>query len=1603
MPRSGRCFVAILFICFLIITFSNSSDAGEQLLFDKAFTINNWYFHVSRHTFDADALGEGRLFISQNTPRKEIRRGIFVLNGTYTFLRDFLAGDELVFEKEVQLKTTNRLFVFLLGHPGAMVSIQINQIDKTTPAPKITAFTAEPSNIKKGKSSTLKWQTENTEFCEINPGNVRKESAGAMQVTPNQDTIYVLTAYGVGMPATAEVNVFIENSPPLAESQVIATDEDKQIAVTLSGTDIDGDTLSFEVISPPTNGTLAGSPPNLTYTPNQNYNGPDVFSFIANDGEADSEVATVAITVNSLNDAPVADSQTVNLNEDEFKQITLSASDVEGDSLAYEIVDGPAYGTLTGDAPNLIYAPRENYDQNDSFSFKANDGEFDSNPAIVSLNINPINDPPLANAGQDQNVFVADTVLLNGSASSDVDKDSLIFGWSFVTTPEGTTATLSDPSAVSPRFTPDIIGTYEVQLIVNDGTVDSSPDEVKIIALPRKTNVPDVIGMTQPVAEAAIRSASLVVGIITTEHSETVPAGSVISQNPVGGSSVVENTAVDLTISLGSENQPPAVSFSASPSSISQGGSAILTWSAIRGESAHIDNGIGSVSVEGTTDVSPGHTTTYTLTVTGPTGSANARVTVQVTGSPEPQPEGSYGENYDDLVPPDSTVEKYDPKRFSLITGLVHNFNQLPLQGVTITVHRHAEYGSVITDDQGRFSIPVEGGGTLTVVYEKKGLIPAQRKVHVPWNDNAIAETVVMITEDPVATTLTFDGNADTVVIHKSEDVIDDAGMRAVTMVFSGDNKAYLVDEQGNDVQELTTITARATEYPTPESMPARLPPTSAFTYCAELRVDGAERVRFEKPVMLYVDNFLGFPVGSIVPVGFYDRDKGVWVPSENGVVVELLDTDNNGEVDALDADGDGLRDDLDEDGVFSSEVKGLGDSQRYAPGVTFWRVQVNHFTPFDCNWPGGPPQDAIASNANGFPQADTQDGNGTDPKRHICSFVEEKSRIFHEDISISGTDMTLHYASSRVAGYKPGVITVPVSGETVPESLIRIDVLVDIAGKQYRVELPPSPNQIAEIEWDGHDHLGRSVTGAVVAHVRVGFVYYGVYYLPSPVGQAFGQPGVGTIEIQSREEIILWTDFAVPIIRGKGTIAEGWTLSRHHQVSPLDPSTIIKGDGTVNKNNAVIIDTFAGNGQAGFSDLDGPATEASIGYATNVETDAAGNLYIGTGEVLGFHWWDYRILKVDTNGIVTTAVNSMRDTNFAMDARGNFYDPFYKESCVFKIDSEGNSTRVAGICDVNLQGFSGDGGLATSARLNYPGGVDPDNDGNLYIADSSNHRIRKVDVNGIITTVAGSGPTGSNGGGFSGDGGLATEAELRYPGDVAVDKSGNLYIADGSVRVRKVDPSGIITTVAGNGTSLYAGDGVQATETGIYSIEKVEVDAAGNLYIVSVFANRVWKVDTAGIITTVAGSGPTNVGAFAGDGGPATGARLNWPYDVAIDAAGKIFIADNKNWRIRKVSPPTPGLIGVMSDSDIAFTEQSGIGYIMSSAGLHKKTIDLDTGVSFYEFNYDEENNLVAITDQFGNLIKIERDENGVPTAIVSPDGIRTELTIDTNNHLTH
>jgi hypothetical protein len=245
-----------------------------------------------------------------------------------------------------------------------------------------------------------------------------------------------------------------------------------------------------------------------------------------------------------------------------------------------------------------------------------------------------------------------------------------------------------------------------------------------------------------------------------------------------------------------------------------------------------------------------------------------------------------------------------------------------------------------------------------------------------------------------------------------------------------------------------------------------------------------------------------------------------------------------------------------------------------------------------------------------------------------------------------------------------------------------------------------------------------------------------------------------------------------------------------------------------------------------------------------------------------------------------------------------------------------GTITTVAG---TGANGFSGDGGPATKARLAFPFNVVVDALGNVLIADTDNNRVRKVSPSGIISTVAGTGKVG-----FSGDGGPATEARLN-PWTLALDGAGNLFIGDsGNLRVRKVSTDGLITTFAGSGKAGFSGDGGPATEASFSEVNVGAVDAAGNLFIADGNNHRIRKVSPAGIITTVAGSGPTGraKGVSAGDGGLATEARLNGPFSLALDRAGNLFFSEigdffgaNKGYRVRKVD--ANGIISTVAGSD--------------------------------------------------------------------------------------
>jgi sugar lactone lactonase YvrE len=354
-------------------------------------------------------------------------------------------------------------------------------------------------------------------------------------------------------------------------------------------------------------------------------------------------------------------------------------------------------------------------------------------------------------------------------------------------------------------------------------------------------------------------------------------------------------------------------------------------------------------------------------------------------------------------------------------------------------------------------------------------------------------------------------------------------------------------------------------------------------------------------------------------------------------------------------------------------------------------------------------------------------------------------------------------------------------------------------------------------------------------------------------------------------------------------------------------------------------IETVAGTGEPGYSGDGGPALKAQFLSPRGMTVDKAGNLYIAdmrnhrvrkvdvkTGYITTFagcekgkdkvcEKWDNWVINRDETEIQATQIQLNMPSDVAIDNAGNLYILDHVGYRVYKVDTKGVIKAFAGN---GTYGYSGDGGLATKASINPTfGGISVDSQGNLYLADRANHRIRKVDSNGIITTIAGNGRAG-----YSGNGGQATEAQLNLPEDMVVDKDGNLYIADTYNHIiRQVDTRGIITTIAGTGDKKkYRGDGGLATEATFLLPADVLVDNSGNLFIVDHQDHRVLHIDKEGIIRSIAGNRELG---YSGDEGDATQALLNHPGKISFvkephnDSFIGLYISDINNHCIRKIT----------------------------------------------------------------------------------------------------
>ena len=640
-------------------------------------------------------------------------------------------------------------------------------------------------------------------------------------------------------------------------------------------------------------------------------------------------------------------------------------------------------------------------------------------------------------------------------------------------------------------------------------------------------------------------------------------------------------------------------------------------------------------------------------------------------------------------------------RRVAVLRGQVIDRQGTPLPGAIISIVNHPELGQTISRADGLFDMAVNGGGNLTVRYEKPDYLPVQRKINTPWRDYEWLPTVAMIQLDSKVTTIDLTAATATRVAQGSV-VADDDGQRRTTILFPADVEATMILPDGSN-QPLTTLSVRATEYTVgvngPKAMPGPLPGTSGYTYAVELSVDealaaGAKEVRFSRALPVYVDNFLGFPVGGVVPVGYYDGEKSAWIPSDNGRVVKILSITDG--LAAMDLDGSGQPAD-----AAALAALGITDEERrhlaglYQPDQTFWRVPISHFSPWDCNWPYGPPATARPPRIS----KPVVEKNLDDPAIRCGSIIECQNQVLGESVPVVGTPFTLNYKSDRVPGRQAANhLELTLSGDTISEDLKRIDLEIFVAGRKVVESFSPAANLKHTFIWDGKDAYGRTLLGRQPVQVRVGHVYQGVYYEPDDSDRSFGIPtGIPITGSRARQEVTLWDEWQDSIstmdIRSQGF--GGWTLSGHH-LYDMNGRTLIMGEGSQRSadNINAVITTFAGTGKIYGGGSDGDlASEVSIKQPRSLDMDAKGSLYFIEGVV---------VRRVAPDGVISTVAGGgdIADKNYngpATNVRllprkifvtddgylyilsGGYYVTSSQVSppAIFKVDQEGNISTV--------------------------------------------------------------------------------------------------------------------------------------------------------------------------------------------------------------------------------------------------------------------------------------------------------------------------------------
>lgn len=914
-----------------------------------------------------------------------------------------------------------------------------------------------------------------------------------------------------------------------------------------------------------------------------------------------------------------------------------------------------------------------------------------------------------------------------------------------------------------------------------------------------------------------------------------------------------------------------------------------------------------------------------------------------------------------------------------------------PIAGATVTVLGQPAWGRVRTDARGEFMMAVRAG-TRTLDVSAPGYLPSQRTISIAAESWESAGDFVIIPRDAASTSIAL--RADAPQVHRANEVVDESGSRTPTLIFPPGVRARMTLPDGT-VRDLTSLTVRATEYTVgprgPDSMPGTLPSLSGYTHAVELDADeavdaAATRVDLSASGEIYyvLENFLHFPVGTGVPLGSYDRELGRWVSDGDGGVVARVLTISAGEA-TLDTDGDGAPDD------FGHRALREAIARTYSPGAELWLTPIDHFTPFDCNWPF-----LLAGYARAVNIATLRERRRC---RRFGSLIECGSQTLMEAIPLAGLGTGLVYRSDRVKGRTAAWRIELRAAEPPPEETRLVRIEIDVAGRRHIARVSPTPTWIYVFDWDGTDRFGRNVDGTVNARVRIGYDFDGVYRAPGSSPSApggFGIPGGDALLTadRTRQMLTLWRgeEMRLGVIDAREEGLGGWNLPFVHRLDATGERVLLGSGEELDLRDAErMAFPFAGrgDGSSATSGDEGPATEASFGVITSIYAANDGRVFLADatnsvirvvneyGRITTFAGTGTR--GVPIAGVAATSTPLFEPTAMTMDDAGALYvvnrGSDFPASCIIRITPSGMVEHAIGRCTESPAQFdSRDIIPAREVAIPTIVGITW-GDGSLYFAESNipSGLIWRLRDDGNVERYAGRRTELAG----------RTERLLARIVPSAItwsERHRMVLFIDDERRVRGVD-RGTIVDILGSNTLGSDGDGLRAGDASFLYLDGLASDPSGRVCVADVDrpqrTMRVRCLEPNGRVVRAAGRA---VGATEeAELGRATDLPLTGNRGaLAMRRDGTIFTANSV--REGDVSAGStvfrvPPVLGTSADGLTLIASENGANvWAFDAAGRHTRTVDGVTGDVIFTIERDDRGQVVRIEDPFGRASVVER-----------------------------